>query len=61
MQMYNVTSEKRLQIFLTQSHNSITCLYSIMKILYLFTLIYKLLNKKLSPSTHFFIQLFFRK
>ena len=52
---------KRLQIFLTQSHNSITCLYSIMKILYIFTSIYKVLNKTLSPNTHFFIQLFFRK
>ena len=50
---------KRLQISLTQSHNSINGLYSIMKVLYLFTSIYKVLNKTLSPNTHFFIQLFF--
>ena len=52
---------KRPQIFLTQSHNSITCLYGIMKILYLFSSIYKVLKQTLSPSTHFYIQLFFWK
>ena len=51
---------KRLQIPLTQSLNSITSLNSIMKRLYLFTLMYKIWNKTSSSNTYFFIQLFFK-